>query len=51
MNTQLSRPVIKRIPEKAFDIDDVINFLEDIFDLFNLIIQVFSNFGDFLNGN
>jgi len=37
-------------PAKAADIDEIIDFIFDLFDLLNLILDVLRNFGNYLSG-
>jgi len=36
---------------KAYPQQGIMDFFFDLFDIFNLLIEVLRNFGDFLSGN
>lgn len=38
------------VPARAVDLDEIIDFLFDLFDLLDLIIDVLRNLGNYLSG-
>jgi len=40
----------EKAPRRASELDSIIDLLFDLFDLFNLIIEVMRNLGEYLSG-
>ena len=50
MNRTVEKLTWERLPRKAVDFDAIIDFLFDLFDLIDMIIEVMRNLGEYLSG-